>query len=212
MKNDNVNYKINSLIKILKNIYPKTKCFLNFEQPHELLIAARLSAQCTDKKVNFVTKVLFKNFNSIEEFANATPIQIYKIIRPCGMGNKKANDIISICKHLKSFFNNKIPNNMNELLTLPGVGRKTANLILATLFNKSTIIVDTHVKRISNRLNLTQSNNPKTIELQLLKIVPSNEAVNFCHRLVQFGRDFCKARNPVCENCPARNLCTNQSN
>lgn len=201
--------QIIDLIEILKKIYPIAECFLNFKKPHELLIAARLSAQCTDKKVNTVTKKLFQKFNSIEEFANAKFDEIYEIIKPCGLGNKKANDVISSCQHLKKFYDNKIPDNMTELLTLPGVGRKTANLILATLFNKPTIIVDTHVKRISTRLGLTKKNNPEKIEFELLKLIPKNESIKFCHRLVQFGRDFCKAKNPNCKNCPLTQFCEN---
>ena len=201
--------QIINLIEILKKIYPIAECFLNFKKPHELLIAARLSAQCTDKKVNTVTKKLFQKFNSIEEFANAKFDEIYEIIKPCGLGNKKANDVISSCQHLKKFYDNKIPDNMTELLTLPGVGRKTANLILATLFNKPTIIVDTHVKRISTRLGLTKKNNPEKIEFELLKLIPKNESIKFCHRLVQFGRDFCKAKNPNCKNCPLTQFCEN---
>ena len=171
--------QIINLIEILKKIYPIAECFLNFKKPHELLIAARLSAQCTDKKVNTVTKKLFQKFNSIEEFANAKFDEIYEIIKPCGLGNKKANDVIASCQHLKKFYDNKIPDNMTELLTLPGVGRKTANLILATLFNKPTIIVDTHVKRISTRLGLTKKNNPEKIEFELLKLIPKNESIKF---------------------------------
>lgn len=201
--------QIIDLIEILKKIYPIAECFLNFKKPHELLIAARLSAQCTDKKVNTITKQLFQKFNSIEEFANAKFDEIYEIIKPCGLGNKKANDVISSCQHLKKFYDNKIPDNMTELLTLPGVGRKTANLILATLFNKPTIIVDTHVKRISTRLGLTKKNNPEKIEFELLKLIPKNESIKFCHRLVQFGRDFCKAKNPNCKNCPLTQFCEN---
>lgn len=201
--------QIIDLIEILKKIYPIAECFLNFKKPHELLIAARLSAQCTDKKVNTVTKKLFQKFKSIEEFANAKFDEIYEIIKPCGLGNKKANDVISSCQHLKKFYDNKIPDNMTELLTLPGVGRKTANLILATLFNKPTIIVDTHVKRISTRLGLTKKNNPEKIEFELLKLIPKNESIKFCHRLVQFGRDFCKAKNPNCKNCPLTQFCEN---
>ncbi len=199
--------KIKILIKILKNLYPQTRCMLKFKNPHELLIATRLSAQCTDKKVNEITKVLFKKFDSLNLLANANLTEIYEIIRPCGMGNKKANDIINICKKLIENFDSKIPNTMTQLLTLPGVGRKTANLILATLFNIPTIIVDTHVIKISNRLGLVHTKNPKKIEFELTKTVPPSESINLCHRLVQFGRDFCTAQNPKCKKCPIRNLC-----
>lgn len=202
--------KIQKLIKILKLQYPKATCFLNFKQPHELLIATRLSAQCTDKTVNFVTQNLFEKFDSIQKLAEAEFEQIYKIIKPCGMGNKKSNDIIKICNLLKNNFHCQIPNTMEQLLTLPGVGRKTANLVLATLFGKPAIIVDTHVMRISNRLGLVQSKNPTKVEFELLKYVPQNETVKLCHRLVQFGRTCCKARKPNCENCPVLNLCDNK--
>lgn len=203
--------KIKILIKILKNLYPQTKCMLKFKNPHELLIAIRLSAQCTDKKVNEITKILFKKFDSLNLLANANSTEIYEIIRPCGMGNKKASDIVNICKKLIENFDSKIPNKMTQLLTLPGVGRKTANLVLATLFNTPAIIVDTHVLKISNRLGLVHNKNPKTIEFELKKIVPPNESINLCHRLVQFGRDFCTARNPKCKTCPIKNLCCEKS-
>lgn len=204
--------KIKILIKTLNKLYPNAKCFLNFNQPHELLIATRLSAQCTDKKVNLVTKELFKKFNSLEMFSNANFMQIYKIIKPCGLGNKKANDIINASKKIVNQFNSKIPNNMTDLLSLPGVGRKTANLILATLFNEPTIVVDTHVLRTTNRIGLVETKNTKKIEFELLKLVPKNQTAKFCHCLVEFGRNFCKAQNPNCKNCPIICICKQKIN
>ena len=201
------NEKIDIILKYLKEKYENAKCSLEYKKPHELLIAARLSAQCTDKRVNVVTKTLFKTYPTIYSFAKANLDDITKIIRPCGLSNKKAADIVGICSKLIEQFNLKIPNNMKDLLTLPGIGRKTANLMLGELFKKPVIVVDTHFTRIANRLGLTVKTNPKKIEEELKKLIPKEKSTKFCHRVVYFGRDICKAKAPLCNMCGVSNIC-----
>ncbi len=201
------NEKVNIILKYLKEKYENAKCSLEYKKPHELLIAARLSAQCTDKRVNIVTKTLFKIYPTIYSFAKANVSDIKKIITPCGLSNKKAADIVGICVKLVESFNCKIPDNIKNLLTLPGVGRKTANLMLGELFKKPAIVVDTHFSRIVNRLGLTFKTNPQKIEEELRKLIPEEKSTKFCHRMVYFGRDICKAKKPSCEICGISNVC-----
>ena len=201
--------KVNIILNFLEEKYKYAKCFLEYEKPYELLIAARLSAQCTDKMVNIVIKKLFLKYPKLESFLNASFKEIKEIINPCGLSNKKAEDILNITKILYENFNSKIPNNEKELLTLPGIGRKTANLILSEIFNKPTIVVDTHVIRITNRLNLVNEKNPNKIEKKLLKIIPKKERKNFCHRIISFGREICSAKKPLCNACEIKILCNN---
>ena len=202
--------KVTFIIKILKDMYPNATCSLKFKKNYEFLIAVRLSAQCTDKRVNLVCEQLFKKYTSIQAIANAKFEELYQIIRPCGMGFKKTNDTINICKNLIKNFNYKVPNTLNNLLSLPGVGRKTANLVLSHIYNQPTIVVDTHMLRISNRLGLTTSKNPKTVELKLDEIIPTNEKKTICHRIIEFGRQICTAKKPECKLCPFQNLCIKQ--
>ncbi len=201
--------KIRIILTFLEENYSNAKCSLNFEKPHELLIATRLSAQCTDVRVNKTTKNLFFKYKTIKDFSFASFEEIKEIINPCGLANKKAMDIINMCKIIIKLFNGKIPNNMEDLLKLPGIGRKSANLILGELFNQPSIIVDTHMKRISNRLGLVCENNPHKIEKQLLKIIPKKCSVSFCHRVVFFGRAICTAKNPSCFKCNLNKICNN---
>ena len=201
--------RLNIILNFLEKKYKLAKCFLEYEKPYELLIAAMLSAQCTDKMVNIVIKKLFLKYSTFESFLNASFKEIKKIINPCGLSNKKTEDILSITKMLFENFNSKIPNNEKDLLTLPGIGRKTANLILSEIFNIPTIVVDTHVIRITNRLNLVNGKNAKKIEEKLLKIIPKKERKNFCHRVISFGRDLCSAKKPLCNICEIKNLCNN---
>lgn len=201
--------KVNLTLEFLKENYEKAKCSLNYKTPFQLLVATRLSAQCTDKKVNKVTKTLFLKYKTINSFLNANLIEIKQIIKPCGLFNKKAYDLITASKILTEKFNGNIPNNLKDLLVLPGIGRKSANLILAEIFKKPAIIVDTHLIRISNRLGLVKEKNPKKIEQRLLKIIPKKQTIKFCHRVVFFGRDLCKAKNPVCLKCKLKIICKN---
>lgn len=204
--------KVNIILNFLEKKYKYAKCFLEYEKPHELLIAARLSAQCTDRMVNIVIKKLFLKHPSLESFLTASFKEIKEIINPCGLSNKKTEDILNITKMLYENFNSKVPNNQKELLTLPGIGRKTANLILSELFNVPTIVVDTHVIRITNRLNLVNEKNPKKIEEKLLEIIPKKERKNFCHRIISFGREICSAKKPLCNVCELKILCKNHKN
>ncbi|MCL2014470.1 MAG: endonuclease III [Oscillospiraceae bacterium] len=199
--------KIKMITDALKEIYPQVECALNYSQPYELLIAARLSAQCTDKRVNIVTKELFNKFPTLESFAHANIEDIEQIIKSCGLFHTKARDIIGICDMLCFRFGGVIPSNMEDLLRLPGVGRKTANLILGDIFRLPAVVTDTHCIRISNRLGLVRSKNPLVVERELREILEPGESNNFCHRLVRFGRDICKAKNPKCNNCPLVNIC-----
>ena len=200
--------KVKIILKFLEQNYNDAKCSLNFGSTYELLIATRLSAQCTDKKVNLITKKLFLKYENLNSFATASFEDVKEIIRPCGLSNKKAQDIINICKILIEKFNSKVPNKIEDLLTLPGVGRKTANVILGNAFNKPAIVVDTHVKRISNRLDLVNSQNAIKIEKILSNLIPKNEYFNFCHRVIAFGREVCCAKKPLCNICKLNSICS----
>lgn len=200
--------KIKIIIERLKLRYPNASCSLEYDEPYKLLIATRLAAQCTDARVNIVTQKLFKQYPTMKQLANANVIDIINIVKPCGLGNTKGKDIVKICQQLISQFEGKVPDNMNDLLSLSGVGRKTANLILGDIYKKPAIVTDTHLIRISNRLGLVDEKSPKKIELILLKIVPPKESSDFCHRIVNFGRDVCTARNPKCNNCELKDVCT----
>lgn len=199
--------KVQKIIEILKLRYPSVKCFLTYKHPYELLIAARLSAQCTDKRVNMVTPALFEHFDSIDKFADADVTEIEEYIKTCGLYKTKAADLKAMCIQLRDEYNYEIPNTVEELTKLQGIGRKTANLMVGDIFNKPAVITDTHVIRISNRLGLTKSDNPLVVEKDLRKVLPANESRDFCHRLVSFGRDVCIARNPKCEECEIKEYC-----
>lgn len=204
--------KIKIIIECLKFRYPDASCSLEYDEPYKLLIATRLSAQCTDARVNIVTKKLFKEYTTMQALADANVIDVINIVKPCGLGNTKGKDIVKICQQLINQFDGKVPDNMTDLLSLSGVGRKTANLILGDIYKKPAIVTDTHLIRISNRLGLVEEKNPKKIEIQLLQIVPAKESSDFCHRIVKFGRDICTARSPKCSNCELKDVCTSYSN
>jgi endonuclease-3 len=191
----------------LERLYPETICALTYDAPHELAIAARLSAQCTDKRVNLVTPALFARFGSVGGFAEADVAEVECLIRSCGLYKTKARDIVEMCKMLRTDYNNAIPDSMDELLKLPGIGRKTANLLIGTLYGKPAVVTDTHVIRLSNRLGLAASQDPVKVENALRKLLPPEESLNFCHRLVFFGREVCKAKKPECGGCVLRELC-----
>ncbi|MCL1788939.1 MAG: endonuclease III [Oscillospiraceae bacterium] len=195
--------RINTIIRTLKRLYPSPRCELNYSRstPHELLIATRLSAQCTDKRVNIVTPQLFAAFRTIADFANANVADIENIIKSCGLYKTKAADIKEICASLLENHGGVIPDNMDSLLELPGVGRKTANLILGELYGFPAVVADTHVIRLSNRLGLVSGKNAFKVEMSLREQLPPEESLHFCHRLVLHGREVCKARKPDCEKC-----------
>ena len=195
------------IISTLKETYPDATCALIYSSPLQLLIAARLSAQCTDKRVNMVTPELFDKFKCAKDFANATEEEVEAIIKPCGLYKTKARNIIGMCKKIISDFNGEVPSRMEDLTSLPGIGRKTANLIRGEIFGKPGIIVDTHVTRVTSRLGFHNLKNPVKIEKELTKIIPEEETLKFCHRIVIHGRNICKARKPLCEECPLKKMC-----
>lgn len=191
----------------LEEYYPDAQCSLTYKKPHELMIAGRLSAQCTDARVNIVTKELFEKYRSIEDFANANVKDIERIIMPCGLYKTKALSIVTMCRQIMEDFGGKIPDTIEELTQLSGIGRKTANLIMGDVFHKPAVVTDTHCIRICGRLGLTDSKEPAKVEKQLREILPPEKSSDFCHRLVNFGREVCTARKTHCEKCPLSGGC-----
>ncbi len=194
-------------VEILKELYPDAICSLTASNPFELLVAVRLSAQCTDARVNIVTPALFDRYQTIEDYAGADVKDIEKYIHSCGFYKSKAESIVGMAQRILSDFDGKVPDTIEELITLPGVGRKTANLIVGDIYGKPAIVVDTHCIRITNRIGLVAEKDPKKIEFALKKIIPAEEGSDFCHRLVLFGRDICSARKPLCDECKMREIC-----
>lgn len=195
------------IVRILKAEYADAKCTLDFSTCHELMVAAILAAQCTDERVNQVTPELFRKYQSIEAFANADYNELELIVRPTGFFRNKTKAIIESAKQIVTDFSGKVPENMDELTSLSGVGRKTANLIVGVCYGKPAVIVDTHVKRVSGRLGLTQNKDPEKIEVDLWKILPPEDSTMFNHLIVAHGRAVCKAPTPICEICKLLNLC-----
>jgi len=199
---------MNKILNYLDEIIPNPICELNYTKDYELLIATVLSAQCTDKRVNEVTKVLFKKYKTIEELKEAKLEDIKNIIRPCGSFNKKSEYILAIANSLVENYKGRVPNNYNFLIKLPGVGRKTINVVLTELFNVPTIAVDTHVERVSKRLNLVNSfDDVLKIEQKLMKKIDKEKWNRVNHQLVLFGRYYCKAISPLCEKCKLKKEC-----
>ena len=199
--------KVDFIIGELEKLYPEAQCSLEYVKPYELLIATRLSAQCTDARVNIVTKVLFAKFPTLEAFAEADVAEIEEIVKPCGLFRTKAKSISELTKMLISDFGGEVPNTLEKLTSLPGIGRKTANLIIGDVYHQPAVVADTHCIRISNRLGLASSKDPYKVELQLKDVLPPEKSNDFCHRLVNFGRDVCTARSPKCGECPLRDVC-----
>lgn len=195
------------LVEALEKEYPDAICSLDYAKPYELLISVRLAAQCTDARVNVVTKDLFQKYPTLEAFADASAEEVADIVRPCGLGNSKARDIVATCKLLLSDYNSVVPDTIDELLKLPGVGRKTANLIVGDVYGKPAVVCDTHCIRITNLMGLSDSKNPAIVEKQLREVLPPDKSNDFCHRLVIHGRAVCKARNPMCAGCAAKKYC-----
>ena len=191
----------------LEKAYPKVMCGLKFDEPWKLLVSVRLSAQCTDERVNVVTEELFTLYPTVNSIAESSPEKIEKIIRPCGLGVTKARDVFLAMNKLLTDFSGKVPSTMDELLSIPGVGRKSANLILGEVYGMPSIVVDTHCMRLSRRLGLTDSTNPTTIEHELKKLVPEDKSTAFCHRLISMGRAICTARSPKCHLCFLSDIC-----
>ena len=194
---------IKRIIETLKELYPDGLCSLQYEKDYELLFAVRLSAQCTDERVNKVTPALYERFPTLESFAEADPKEVGEYIHSCGFFNGKARDIVACAQQLLEQHGGKVPCTMEELVALPGVGRKTANLILGDVFGQPAYVCDTHCIRITGRLGITDgSKDPLQVERQLRESIPPKESNNFCHRMVLFGRDVCTARSPKCDGCP----------
>ena len=203
-----VEAKVSALIQLLKERYPEPMCALHSEKDYELMIAVRLSAQCTDARVNLVTPALFAAYPTLEAMAKAPVEHIEELVHSCGFYKHKARDIVLACQMLISDYGSKVPGTMEDLLKLPGVGRKTANLLLGDLYQvPGSVVCDTHCIRICGRLELTDSKDPEKVERQLRAILPPEESSDFCHRVVLFGRDICTARNPNCGSCPLRPHC-----
>ena len=194
-------------VEILKELYPEAVCSLTASNPFELLVAVRLSAQCTDARVNLVTPALFKRYKTLEDYATADVKEVENYIRSCGFYKNKAESIIGMAQKILSDFGGEVPDNIEDLITLPGVGRKTANLIVGDVYGKEAIVVDTHCIRITNRIGLVAEKDPAKIEFALKKIIPAEEGSDFCHRIVLFGRDVCSARKPLCDECKMAEIC-----
>ena len=193
--------------EIFDKVYADAKCSLDFTTPHELLVAVQLSAQCTDARVNLVTPALFKKYKSVYEFSEANEEELCELIRSCGFYRAKGRNIIASSQKICKDFGGVVPDNIDDLLSLPGVGRKTANLILGDVYGKPGLVVDTHAIRLTNRIGLVQSKDPVKIESALAKIVPSDYQTRFCHQLVYHGRAVCNAAKPACSSCPIAHLC-----
>ena len=197
------------VIKRLKTAYPDADCTLDYDQAWKLLVSVRLAAQCTDARVNVVVQDLFARYPSVETLAQAAPEEIEAIVKPCGLGKSKARDISACMKMLHEKYNDKVPEDFNALLSLPGVGRKSANLIMGDVFGKPAIVTDTHCIRLSNRIGLVNGiKDPKKVEMELWKIIPPEEGSDLCHRLVWHGREICTARTqPHCDRCCLFDIC-----
>ena len=203
-------YKASTLriIEKLKELYPEGLCSLQYEKDYELLFAVRLSAQCTDARVNLVTPALFAAYPTLEAMAAAPIEDVENYVRSCGFDKHKARDIVLACQMLLRDYGGKVPGTMEELLKLPGVGRKTANLLLGDIYGvPGSVVCDTHCIRICGRLGLSQGKEPEKVEKQLRAILPPEESSDFCHRIVLFGREICTARNPKCGQCPLALFC-----
>ena len=192
---------------LLEQMHPEAKCELEFETPFEALVAVMLSAQCTDKRVNMVTRELFKKYKTPQDFVCITQVELEKLIKPCGFYVNKARNIKKCAAQIIEEYNGVVPSTQEELQKLAGVGRKTANVIYAEIFKGAAIAVDTHVKRVSNRLGLTKSQDPEVVEQDLIKLFPKDKWARVHHLLIFFGRYTCKAINPNCEECKLKNYC-----
>lgn len=201
-----------TVIDMLKKEYPNTTCTLDYNEAWKLLVSVRLAAQCTDARVNVVVAGLYEKYPTVEALANADVNDIEAIVKPCGLGHSKARDISACMKILWEKYNGQVPDNFDTLLTLPGVGRKSANLIMGDVFGKPAIVTDTHCIRLSNRIGLVDGiKDPKKVEMALWKLIPPEESNDFCHRLVDHGREICTARTaPYCDRCVLNEVCKKQ--
>ncbi|MBO5199804.1 MAG: endonuclease III [Clostridia bacterium] len=194
-------------VDLLEAAYPDAICSLNYSDPFQLLIATRLSAQCTDARVNIVTPALFAAFPTAEAMAQAEVIEVEELIKTCGLYKTKARDLIGIGRGIVENFGGRVPDTIEELTTLPGVGRKTANLVVGDVYGKPAVVTDTHLIRLSGRLGLTDTRDPYKVECELKKLLPPDRSNDFCHRAVLHGRAVCTARKAYCENCVLNEIC-----
>lgn len=199
--------RVAGVVAALKAAYPKALCALHYDKDYELMISVRLSAQCTDARVNLVTPALFARFPTLDAFAGADVAEVEDYVRSCGFYRHKAQDIVLACRMLRDEYGGRVPDSMEALLRLPGVGRKTANLLLGDLYGRPAVVCDTHCIRICGRLGLTTGKDPAKVEQQLWKILPPEESSDFCHRLVLHGRAVCDARKPDCGRCTLAPFC-----
>lgn len=199
--------RVLKIIEKFNEMYPDAQCSLVYNDPVQLLVATQLSAQCTDARVNMVTKDLFKRYRTVKDFAEADLEELEEYIRPTGFYHNKARNIIAACRMILTDFCGTVPSNMDDLLKLPGVGRKTANLLLNDWFGIPGVVVDTHAKRLSRRIGLTENEDPEKVEYDLMKVVPKENWGRFCHQLIYHGRAICKARKPMCDKCEIRPYC-----
>jgi len=197
------------IIERLKKEYPDASCTLDYNEAWKLLVSVRLAAQCTDARVNVVVQDLYARFPDVEALANAPVEEIEAIVKPCGLGHSKARDISACMKVLREKYDGKVPDDFDKLLELPGVGRKSANLIMGDVFGKPAIVTDTHCIRLTNRMGLVDGiTEPKKVEMELWKLIPPEEGNDFCHRLVEHGRAVCTARTkPYCDKCCVADVC-----
>lgn len=200
---------VKAVIERLKEAYPQSGCSLEYNEAWKLLVSVRLAAQCTDARVNVVVEELYKSFPDMDALAEAKVEEIEQIVRPCGLGNSKARDIKACMKVLRDEYDGRVPDTMEELLKLPGVGRKSANLIMGDVYNKPAIVTDTHCIRLVNRIGIVNGiREPGKVEKELWKLVPTEEGNGFCHRLVDHGREVCTARTkPHCDRCCLQDIC-----
>lgn len=200
--------RVKLILKYFDEILPTASCELNYSKPYELLIAVMLSAQTTDKSVNKVTSVLFEKFSTLEELSKASYEEIFDIVKYLGLAKTKAKNVIEISKTLLELYNGEVPSTREELVILPGVGRKTSNVVMGELFNKPVIAVDTHVERVSKRLYLAAlKDSPLEVELKITKLIDENRRVLFHHQMIHFGRYYCTSQRPKCEGCRLKNIC-----
>lgn len=194
-------------VSALEKLYPQAVCSLKYTDAFQLLIATRLSAQCTDARVNMVTPELFSRFPDAESMAGADIGEVENLIKSCGLYKTKAKDLIEIGKKITAQYGGKVPDTIDELTTLSGVGRKTANLVLGDIYKKPAVVCDTHFIRLVNRLGLVKTKDPLRVEKEMRKLLPPDKSSDFCHRAVLFGRDICTARRAYCERCPINDIC-----
>ena len=202
-----VSNKVTNILSALKALYPDALCALHFGKDYELMIAVRLSAQCTDARVNLVTPALFAKYPTLEAFAQADIADVEQMVHSCGFYKHKARDIVLACQMLLRDYGGRVPDNMDDLLKLPGVGRKTANLLLGDIYHKEAYVCDTHCIRICGKLGLSQGKDPQKVEMQLRRVIPPEESNDFCHRIVLHGRAVCTARSPKCSQCTLAPFC-----